>query len=152
MSKFLLIVLLIGVLSQDTQTPGNLNAFIGKLSEEDIEIIEYAFKESSQADINPEKFIRLIWCESQFQIRGGDWNEKTQRYDSHGLLQFQRPTFNYLSKNSGIQGDYKDSFTQIKLAVWTINYDSKGLNHWWTCSRRAKFTSNDYLKKKLVLE
>ena len=152
MSKFLLIVWLIGVLSQDTQTPGNLNAFIGKLSEEDIEIVEYAFKESSQADINPEKFIRLIWCESQFEPRGGDYSTTTQKYHSWGLLQFQRPTFNYLSKNSGIQGDYKDSFTQIKLAVWTINYDSKGLNHWWTCSRRAKFTSNDYIKKKLVLE
>lgn len=143
MTYVILIAWLISVLSNDTITPGSLANFLGHITVEQIQTIEYAFIQSSQNDINPEKFIKLMWCESQFEERGGDWNEKKQRYDSWGCLQYQKPTFNYLSKDSGIIGEYKDCRTQIDLTVWTINNDKKGLNHWYTCSRRAGFF--DYL-------
>lgn len=117
------------------------------MTKEDIEIVEYAHNEALGQGIDPEKFWRLMWCESQFAPRGGDWNDKTQQHDSHGILQFQKPTFDYLSDDSGIRGPYLNSHTQVRLAIWTINNDKKGIGHWWTCGHRAGFYDREFVLK-----
>ena len=142
MTKAFFIIWLISVLTGDTETPNDLSNTLGHLDNKTLEVLEYAFVHSSQNNINPEKFIRLMYCESQFVPRGGDWNAITNQYESWGILQFQFPTFQNASHNSNIKGKYKNSYTQIELAVWIINNDPKGTKHWYTCGERAKFHSN----------
>ena len=135
MTKSLLIIWLISVLSQDPYTPGSLNRFIGRINLDTLDKIEYVFVESSQRDLNPEKFILLIWCESQFDNRGGDYSTTTKTFLSNGWLQFKKSTFVDFSKLYKFSGKYDNTYDQIRLAA-TALADGKW-RHWYTCSKRS---------------
>jgi len=51
---------------------------------------------------------------------------------SRGIAQFQKPTFDMLSKKMGEELDYNSSYDQIKLMVWSI---SNGYGRNWTAWR-----------------
>ena len=147
MQTMAIVSLFIVAILQDNETPGDFRKFLGHMTKEDIEIVEYMYYASLKARVEPEKSWKLAWCESQFEPRGGDYSTITMMFESWGLLQFQRPTFDYLSRDSGIVGPYEDSYTQIDLTLWTINNDKKGIGHWWTCGHRAGFYDREFVLK-----
>ena len=136
-------------MSKDIETPGDLSRFLGYLRKEQIEWIDYSWRQAAKNDINPEKFWLLIWCESQFEPRGGDYSTTTKTYMSNGLLQFQKRTWNEFSDNYNFQGNYHNSKDQIDLATLAIK---DGMYyHWKTCSKRSKLNldyENPLLSKK----
>lgn len=70
---------------------------------------------------------RVIDCESQWEHSAkGDGGR------SNGIGQFQKSTFNRLSKLMGEELDYNSQFDQIKLLTWSI---ANGHGREWTSFR-----------------
>lgn len=92
---------------------------------------EYAKKAARDAGIDPDKFLRLISCESVWKEDAvGDNNR------SFGILQFQKRTFDRFSKKYGREGwRIFDSYDQIDLAVLMIRDGYE--DSWLHCSRKV---------------
>lgn len=79
---------------------------------------------------NAELNKKVIKCESQWDTKAkGDGNRST------GIAQFQKPTFDMLSKKFGEELDYNSSYDQIKLFVWSIE---NGYGNHWTAYRAVQ--------------
>lgn len=83
---------------------------------------------------------RMMMCES-----GGKHSAVGDGYRSHGIFQFQQPSFERMEEAFGEDLNYQSSFDQIKLATWAI---SNGYGREWTSYRaimnggRYSFYSN----------
>lgn len=76
---------------------------------------------------NPALVSKVMECESNGkQSAVGDYGL------SRGVMQFQKETFNRLSKLMGEELNYNSSFDQIKLATWAI---ANGHGSNWTAYR-----------------
>ena len=106
---------------------------LGHLDNKKLEIIQFAYNKAVENGVSPDKFVRLINCESRLEKKAkGDWSEGKKEHLSKGILQFQKPTFNKFSKIYGLKGKYLDPYDQIELAVLMIQ--GGGWKHWFNCS------------------
>ena len=105
---------LCAVLSQHTCT---------NLTNEQVELAQYAYIRAVDADIDPAKFLKLIDLES-----GWDKNILGDKGKAFGLLQFWRGTFDSFAKEYGLVGTYKNPYSQILLASRMFD---DGLWHHW---------------------
>lgn len=122
-----IIILLVSILATSA---------VAKVDNEQVHLAELAYYEAVNNGVDPDKFISLINCESGFnRYARGDYDKKTGRHLSLGLLQYQKPTFDAYSKKYGIEGEYLDPIVQIKLAAKMIG--DGGEKHWFHCSRKA---------------
>jgi len=98
-----------------------------------LSIDEYAQKAAKDTGINPEWFLTLISCESNWkEDAAGDHNK------SFGILQFQKATFARFSKKYDMESlDISNSYDQIDLAVLMIHDGYQ--DNWLRCGRRAGF-------------
>ena len=99
-------------------------------------IINYAVRSAEIHNIDSNKFLELISCESRFDEQAlGDYSTTTKKHRALGLLQWHEGSFNSYSKNYNIKGARGDSFTQIDLAVLVIR--DGGIGNWYTCGKRT---------------
>ena len=105
---------------------------------EQLSIINYADLSAKQNQIDSDYFRMLISCESSFKIdAAGDWRLEDQIYLSHGLFQFQKPTFYHYAKIYNITGEWKNPYSQISLAALMIK---DGLWYkWYNCGKRVGY-------------
>ena len=96
-----------------------------------LDIDEYAKKAAADTGVDPEKFSKLINCESRWKEDAvGDHNR------SFGILQFQPATFARFSKKYDLRSlDISDSYDQIDLAVLMIRDGYE--ENWFHCARKA---------------
>lgn len=93
-------------------------------------IEEYAAEEAREAGIHPEKFRRLIICESR-----GKRDAVGDNGTSFGILQFKQATFAHFSKKYAMSdADIENPRHQIDLATQMIR-DGR-LGHWRNCARK----------------
>ena len=92
---------------------------------------EYARKAASDGGIDPDQFLGLITCESEWKEDAvGDHNR------SFGILQFQKETFAQFSKKYDMETlDISDSYDQIDLAALMIRDGYQ--ENWFHCSHRV---------------
>lgn len=80
------------------------------------------------AEVKPHPIVAaLIQCES------GGRNVKivdANGYYSYGILQYQSSTWNWWSRESGIEGDPMNEKDAIKMANWAV---ANGYGFHWTC-------------------
>lgn len=96
-----------------------------------LSIDEYAKKAAADTGIDPEKFLRLISCESRWKEDATGDHDK-----SFGILQFQKPTFERFSKKYNREElDISDSYDQIDLAVLMIRDGYE--DSWLRCGRKV---------------
>ena len=110
------------------------------------QIINYAYKTAEFHQIDPNKFLGLISCESRFEeLAAGDYRSETGEFMANGILQFWFGSFRTYSKKFKIKGNYLDPFTQIDLAAHIIAYDKKGINNWYNCGKAVGFIETPLL-------
>ena len=92
---------------------------------------EYARKAASDAGIDPDQFLKLITCESEWKEDAvGDHNR------SFGILQFQNATFERFAKKYDMETlNIMNSFDQIDLAV--LMFRDGYEEHWFRCSHKV---------------
>ncbi len=99
---------LCSVLSQST---------IANLSNEQVDLMTYAYTRATDSHLDPAKFIKLIDKESGWdKLAKGDFRTETGEYMANGLLQFWQRTFDSFAKEYGLVGEYKNPYSQINLA------------------------------------
>lgn len=111
---------------------GHPSPVLANLTNEQFDLTRFAYEQAINNDINPESFIKLMECESKIgKGQKGDFDG--EKYLSHGILQFQKKTFDRYSKLYGVIGNWKDPYVQITLAAQMIR---DGLwRHWFNCGR-----------------
>lgn len=120
----LLLMWLVGVFG-----PGH--SVLANLSNEQVELMQYAYGRALDENVNPEKFVRLLNCESGLKkLAIGDKGK------ANGIAQFHERTFNAFSKKYGLVGTYKNPYSQINLAASMIGDDLA--SHWWNCAKKSK--------------
>ncbi len=71
---------------------------------------------SAEYDMEPALVAAVIHAESGFDPQAqSDQN-------AYGLMQLVPSTAGYVARQSGIQGDYREPETNIRLGVWYLNY------------------------------
>ncbi len=110
---------------------------IATISNEQVQLADYAAIRARDEGIDIKKFLALITCESNWDIRAlGDYQSETDTYISRGILQFQKRTFVGYAKLYGLEGEWMNPYSQINLASQMI---SDGLGyHWKNCGLRVK--------------
>ena len=106
------------------------------ITNEKYELIQFAHDIAVINHINPEKFIKLLNCESQFNPKAkGDYRIEEDRFMANGIAQFWRGTFDTFSDKYDFDGKYINPHDQIILAGMMIR---DGLqDHWRNCWRSA---------------
>lgn len=96
-----------------------------------LSVNDYAKKAAADAGIDPNKFLRLISCESTWKEGAvGDNNR------SFGILQFQKRTFDRFSKKYGAEWlQISDSYDQIDLATLMIRDGYE--DSWLRCGHKV---------------
>lgn len=122
-----LILWVISVLSIASST-------VVQMTNETHDLIQFARDIAIINRIDPEKFVKLINCESKFKINAlGDFSLEKKKYLATGILQFHEPTFVKYSKIYDFGGEYKDPKDQMILASWMIR---DGLwRAWYNCGK-----------------
>lgn len=130
MQTALLLVWLVSIF-----TPGH--PLLAKIDNENLDLISYAYMRAWDEGLNAEKFVKLIACESGWNKNAkGDYQIGTDIYKAHGILQFWQKTFLTYAKKYGLQGEYKNPYSQILLASKMLG-DGEW-KQWWNCSRTVK--------------
>ena len=129
MTNGLLFAWLISVLTTASST-------IIYLTNEKYELIQFAHDIATINQIDPEKFIKLLNCESKFNPKAkGDFRIEDNRYMANGVAQFWKGTFDTFSEVYDFDGKYTNPHDQIVLAGKMIK---DGLhNHWMNCWKFA---------------
>ena len=120
---------LIGIFSIASST-------IVNITNEQYELMQFARDVAMINHIDPEKFIKLLNCESRFNSKAaGDYRSEEDRFMANGIAQFWHGTFKAFSKKYDFDGEYTNPHDQIILAGMMIR---DGLhNHWQNCWRVA---------------
>ena len=101
-----------------------------------LSITDYAQEAAEKQDINPERFKRLIACESQWKEDAAGDNGT-----SFGILQFKTPTFAHFTKKYQLEDLSIDNpRDQMDLAAQMIA--NGHLKHWKTCARKTGWTAH----------
>ena len=126
-----LILWVISVLSIASST-------VVQMTNETHDLIQFARDIAIINKIDPEKFVKLINCESKFKYAFGDLRNETGKYMAHGPAQWWKTSWDKYAKKFDMEYlDYKDSKDQLILAAKVIAEDDKGVKNWWTCGKHA---------------
>lgn len=107
-------------------------------------IINYAVRSAELHQIDSNKFLELISCESRFiKNAKGDYRIEEDRYMANGILQFWQGTFNEQAKKYGINGKYTDPYSQIDIATRIIA--GGGWRHWQNCMKAIGWKNSEHL-------
>ena len=100
-------------------------------------LINYIVKSAEIHGVDSFVALSLVSCESRFKEDAtGDWRSEDQIYLSHGLFQFQKPTFYHYAKIYGIKGEWKNPFVQTDLAILMLR---DGLWYkWYNCYKAIR--------------
>jgi len=97
---------------------------------EDERLKLYLYEQVKYDWVKFEEIKKVITCESEWKVDAvGDGGKAVS------LCQYHLPTFEQFQKKSGIEGDYYNPYTQIKLTVWAWD---NGLQRHWTCYKVLK--------------
>lgn len=89
-----------------------------------------AFSPETMA-MSVEDAIEVVECES-----GGRYDAVGDGGKSHGIVQFQKATFNWMKKAAGHPNwSYKNPVHQLRLMVWAVDH---GYGRQWTCYRHLQ--------------
>jgi hypothetical protein len=94
---------------------------------------EVIAKYSEQYGTSSELITKVMMCESGGNPNAVNNNEPNN-IQSFGIMQFQKPSFDYMSSKMGEQLDFYSYHDQIKLASWAIS-NNMGRN--WSCYRKV---------------
>ena len=72
---------------------------------------------------------KIVMCESSGKHEG-TWGDGGKSY---GIVQFQKRTFDWLSKEAGMEGEWKNEQDQLNLMSWALD---NGYGDHWTCYRK----------------
>ena len=98
----------------------------------------FARIKAREAEIDEEKFLELISCESEWKVNAkGDYRSETGEYMAQGILQFWVETFIGYNEFYQLGGKWKNPRHQITLASWMIRDGEIG--HWRNCGKKAGF-------------
>ena len=107
------------------------------ITNEKYELIQFAHDIAVINHINPEKFIRLINCESQFEYAFGDYRSETGEHMAHGPAQWWLSSWNKYKNLYDMEYlNYKNSKDQIVLAAVVIGRNKKGIFNWYNCGKK----------------
>ena len=117
-------------------SPQNASLAEEAVQELPIGITDYARQIALKRDINPDRFQRLIACESQWKEDAAGDNGT-----SFGILQFKIPTFAHFTKKYKLEDFSIDNpRDQIDLAALMIS--NGHLKHWKNCARKTGWTQH----------
>ena len=71
---------------------------------------------------------RIVRCES-----GGN-NNAVGKANERGIAQFKQGTFEWMSKLSGLNGDWLNEDDQWNLLLWALD---NGYEYHWTCYQKV---------------
>ena len=109
----------------------------GKLDNEHLSLAQYAYESAITEKIDPDKFLALINCESNWAINAkGDYRLEEDKFMAKGILQFWQGTFDAYAKKYKLVGEYENPRSQILLASVIIGREKNGWNHWRNCSKK----------------
>lgn len=72
--------------------------------------------ESLKYGLDPSFVAGVVYTESRFKP------DVQSHRGAYGLMQLLPQTANFISKRNGIQGDYRDPKTNLKIGIWYLNY------------------------------
>src|SRR3990167_8324072 len=111
--KWLIIIWLVSLL------PSSLS---GRLTNNQIDLAEFVYREANKNAITPDNLIKLITCESNWDINAkGDYRSETGEYMAFGPMQWWKSSFDIYSKKYNFKGNYWNAEDQITLAVKVIS-------------------------------
>ena len=84
---------------------------------------EYSRLRAIEKGVDPDKYEKLIECESKYKI-----NEYGDNGYAYGILQFHRKTFDSFARQYELDIDYYNPYSQIDLSTSMIR--DKYLSHW----------------------
>ena len=107
---------------------------MGSLTNEQVELIHYAYTKSIEEEVNPTKIIKLVNCESQWNTEAFNFETESKKkgitkFSSCGL--FQHNDKRCADKNSELY----DGFYSIDLGFEKL--DKQGASAWKFCSKRV---------------
>lgn len=74
--------------------------------------------------------VQIIACESAG--RADVWGDD---HKSFGIAQFQRSTFQEMSRHAGTDGEWRTPYDQLQLLKWALRH---GKGRYWTCYRKIR--------------
>lgn len=72
--------------------------------------------ESLKHNLDPSFVAGVVYTESRFRP------DVRSHRGAYGLMQLLPQTANFISKRSGIKGDYHDPETNLKIGIWYLSY------------------------------
>lgn len=122
---------LLPALQMPSAPPQNASSMEDAVHELPVSVTDYAKETALKRDINPDKFQRLIACESQWKEDAAGDNGT-----SFGILQFKIPTFTHFTKKYKLEDlNIDNPRDQIELAALMIS--NGHLHHWKNCARKT---------------
>ena len=106
------------------------------LTNEKLELIDFAYTISTLYNIDQVTFIKLLNCESSLNPKAkGDYRIEEDRFMANGIAQFWKETFDGFSKKYNLSLDYESPHDQIVLAGMMVRDGFE--NHWKNCWKSA---------------
>lgn len=72
--------------------------------------------QSERYDLEPTFVAAVIYTESRFDAEGESYQ------GAYGLMQILPATADFISERSGIEGDYREPRTNIRMGTWYLDY------------------------------
>ena len=117
-----------------------IKSWFPKLSDEQLELTNYGYRQAIENRIDPYKFLQLINCESKFKYAFGDWRSEENRFMAAGPAQWWFSSWQKYTKQFGLEHlNYKSSKDQIILAAFTIGSDKNAWKAWFNCGKFVGF-------------
>lgn len=110
----IVLLALIGVLPFLLQTPDTVRQAVYPLRYE--VLIQ---TQSERYGLEPAFVAGVVYAESRFN------SDVTSHKGAYGLMQILPETADFISARSGIQGDYREPRTNLKMGIWYLNYLDK---------------------------
>ncbi len=112
----------------------SLNAYATDLQQLKPPIYQALEAKAVQYGASLDELTAVMLCESAGNQTA--YNPKDPNGGSHGLFQFQVPTFNWLAKESGVfEPDINNPYSQIEVAAYAFGRGEKYKKH-WACYRQ----------------
>ncbi len=108
---FLVLVALLAALPFILKTPETLRRTIYPLEYE-----QTIRKVSAEHDLEPTFVAAVVYTESRFRP------DARSHRGAYGLMQLLPETAGFIQKRSGIEGDWRDPRTNLRMGVWYLSY------------------------------
>lgn len=107
----MLVLAFIGVLPFILQTPDTVRRAVYPLRYEGL-----IQAQSERYGLEPAFVAGVVYTESRFK------SDVSSHRGAYGLMQVLPETADFISERSGIQGDFREPRTNLKMGIWYLNY------------------------------